>query len=247
MRIPRFYQPGDLQPGQTINLADDVVQHVSRALRMRTGDQIELFNGDGHNYSAHLVTVEKRSAQVLIDSAQAVAVESPLRVHIGQSVSRGERMDYAVQKATELGMDQLTPLLSERCEVKLNAERQLKRQQHWQQVVTSACEQSGRCSVPPVNEFQALADWCQQVDAELKFVLHHHSAAPLGAYDAPESVALLIGPEGGLSEAEVELAISHGFKPLALGPRVMRTETAPVAAQAVMHYLWGDIAGPAAD
>lgn len=245
MRIPRFYQPGEITPGQTLALSDDVVQHVARALRMRVDDPLELFNGDGNNYRARLTLVEKRKAEVMIESADAAAVESPLQVHIGQSVSRGERMDYAVQKGTETGMTQLTPLLSERCEVKLDAKRQDKRQQHWQQVAVSACEQSGRAVVPAVHGFAPLAQWCASVDAQLKFVLHHHSAAPLGAYDAPQSVALLIGPEGGLSEAEVELAISHGFKPLALGPRVMRTETAPVAAQAVMHYLWGDLAGEA--
>jgi len=247
MRIPRFYQPGDLQPGQTFPLSDDVVQHVARALRMRVDDQLELFNGDGNNYRARLTLVEKRKAEVLIESMAEAAVESPLQVHVGQSVSRGERMDYAVQKGTETGMAQLTPLLSERCEVKLDAKRQDKRQQHWQQIAVSACEQSGRAVVPQIHGFQALADWCASVDAELKFVLHHHSAAPLGSYDQPGSVALLIGPEGGLSEAEVELAISYGFKPLALGPRVMRTETAPVAAQSVMHYLWGDLAGQARD
>ncbi|MCV6589647.1 MAG: 16S rRNA (uracil(1498)-N(3))-methyltransferase [Marinobacterium sp.] len=241
MRIPRFYQPGDLQPGHTFPLSDEVVQHVVRALRMRVGDVLELFNGDGHNYRACLTQVEKRRAHVMIESVSITAVESPLLVHIGQSVSRGERMDYAVQKATETGMAELTPLLSERCEVKLDAQRQAKRQQHWQQVVVSACEQSGRAVVPVINGFQSLDDWCAGVDAELKFVLHHHSAAPLGAYETPQSVALLIGPEGGLTEAEVERAMGHGFQPLALGPRVMRTETAPVAAQAVMHYLWGDL------
>jgi len=247
MRIPRFYQPGPLQTGQVLSLADEVVQHVARALRMRVGEQIELFNGDGYNYRATLTRVEKRSVEAHIEDAVAAEVESPLQVHIGQSISRGERMDYAVQKATELGMAQLTPLLSERCEVKLNAERQDKRQRHWQQVAVSACEQSGRSTVPDVNGFQSLSAWCAQVDADLKFVLHHHSAAPLGTFEPPQSVALLIGPEGGLTEAEVEQAMAHGFKPLALGPRVMRTETAPVAAQAVMHYLWGDMAGQASD
>ncbi|MBY4678358.1 16S rRNA (uracil(1498)-N(3))-methyltransferase [Marinobacterium arenosum] len=243
MRIPRFYHPGPLQSGSDVELADDAVQHIARVLRMRAGESIQLFNGDGVEYDAILAIVEKRRVSARVEKACPSAVESPLQVHIGQSISRGERMDFAVQKATELGMRQLTPLFSERCEVKLNSERQDKRQRHWQQVAVSACEQSGRSRVPEIQPVQNLADWCQSVQADLKLVLHHHTAAPLGQLPPPASVALLIGPEGGLSDAEVELAQANGFQPVALGPRVMRTETAPVAALSILHYLWGDMAG----
>lgn len=240
MRIPRFYDDQPLAAEQTVDLSDTVVQHVCRALRMRVGDPIILFNGDGNEYHAQLETVEKRRASVRIREVIRPAVESPLQIRIGQSLSRGERMDYAVQKATEMGMQQMFPLFSERCEVKLNSERQDKRIRHWQQVAISACEQSGRCAVPTINAPQTLEQWLQQEDAELKLVLHHHTATPLGDFTPPQSVALLIGPEGGLTEKEVELARDHGFQPVAFGPRVMRTETAPVAALALLQHLWGD-------
>ncbi|WP_370277053.1 16S rRNA (uracil(1498)-N(3))-methyltransferase [Pontibacterium sp.] len=240
MRIPRFYDDQPLAAEQTVDLSDAVVQHVCRALRMRVGDPIILFNGDGNEYHAQLETVEKRRASVRILEVSQPAVESPLQIRIGQSLSRGERMDYAVQKATEMGMQQMFPLFSERCEVKLNNERQDKRIRHWQQVAISACEQSGRCAVPTINAPQTLEQWIEQEDAELKLVLHHHTATPLGDFTPPQSVALLIGPEGGLTEREVEMARDHGFQPVAFGPRVMRTETAPVAALALLQHLWGD-------
>lgn len=240
MRIPRFYDDQPLAADQLVELSDAVIQHVCRALRMRVGDPIILFNGDGNEYHAQLEAVEKRRASVRILNVTQPAVESPLQIHIGQSLSRGERMDYAVQKATEMGMQQMVPLFSERCEVKLNNERQDKRIRHWQQVAISACEQSGRCAVPTISAPQTLEQWIQQEDAELKLVLHHHTATPLGDFTPPQSVALLIGPEGGLTEQEVELAQDHGFQPVAFGPRVMRTETAPVAALALLQHLWGD-------
>lgn len=240
MRIPRFYDPQSLQLDQLIELNDAVVQHVCRALRMRVGDELILFNGDGLEYKAQLETVEKRRASARIIQQDDRHIESPLDIRIGQSLSRGERMDYAVQKATEMGMQQMFPLFSERCEVKLSTDRQDKRIRHWQQVAISACEQSGRCKVPTIGAPQTLEQWVKQEDAELKLVLHHHTATPLAEMDAPESIALLIGPEGGLTEQEVELARDHGFQPVAFGPRVMRTETAPVAALALLQYLWGD-------
>lgn len=241
MRTPRFYEPQVLTQGQELNLSDTVTQHVSRALRMRPGDHLILFNGDGCEYFAELTEVAKRIARVQITGIEATHRQSPLRVTLGQSVSRGERMDYAIQKATELGMHRMVPLFSERCEVRLNAERQDKRRQHWQQVAVSACEQSLRCDVPEITAPQSLNDWINSVEADLKLVLHHHTEQPLGEFDKPASVALLIGPEGGLSEAEVEQALAQGFKPVAFGPRVFRTETAPVAALSVLQYLWGDL------
>ncbi|MBN1006670.1 16S rRNA (uracil(1498)-N(3))-methyltransferase [Amphritea pacifica] len=241
MRIPRFYEPQPITEDSEINLSDSVVQHVSRALRMRPGDPLILFNGDGLEYSAELTEVAKRNASARITGTTQPARISPLSVTIGQAVSRGERMDYAVQKATELGMNQMVPLFTERCEVRLNSERQDKRRQHWQQVAISACEQSLRCDLPEIDEPQSLSDWLDRVDADLKLVLHHHTEQPLEDFDKPKSVALLIGPEGGLSETEVELALSKGFKPVAFGPRVFRTETAPVAALSVLQYLWGDL------
>lgn len=242
MRIPRFFEAQPLAHDSEITLSDSVTQHVSRSLRMRPEEQIILFNGDGLEHKAMLTEITKRNVIARIIESSEPNSESPLTISIGQTLSRGERMDYAVQKSTEMGVNTITPLFSERCEVKLPKERQEKRVNHWQQIAISACEQSGR-TVPPKVTFPAdLKTWLGAQEAELKFVLHHHSEQPLTELAAPKSIALLIGPEGGLSQNEVELAVQHGFKPLTLGPRVMRTETAPVAALSLLNYLWGDLA-----
>lgn len=241
MRIPRVFEPQPLSAGSLIDLSDSTIQHVVRALRMKDGDPICVFNGEGLEFPASLVDVDKRSARARLEQACTPAVESSLRIHIGQTLSRGERMDYAIQKATEMGVERITPLTSERCEVKLKAEREDKRLRHWQQVAISACEQSQRTRVPEITEVSPLQDWITGVEADLKLVLHHHTARPLQSMATPGSIALLIGPEGGLTEAEVAAAQASGFEPVAFGPRVMRTETAPVAACAILQYLWGDL------
>ncbi|WP_432471684.1 16S rRNA (uracil(1498)-N(3))-methyltransferase [Amphritea sp. HPY] len=241
MRTPRFYEPQTLTTGTTVTLGDSNTQHVARALRMRPGEQIILFNGDGNESLATLTNIAKRSVEAEINEISQPRRISPLRIQIGQSLSRGERMDYAIQKATELGMSGMTPLFSERCEVKLNSDRQEKRQRHWQQIAISACEQSLRCDVPEIAAPEQLKNWIGSVEADLKLVLHHHTEQPLGEFQLPESVALLVGPEGGLTEDEVSLALKQGFKPVAFGPRVFRTETAPIAALSVLQYIWGDL------
>ncbi|GGB97648.1 ribosomal RNA small subunit methyltransferase E [Marinobacterium zhoushanense] len=241
MRIPRVYHPGTLNSGACIELDDNAFNHCIKVLRLGEGAQLVLFNGDGHEYPAELREVSKKRAMASIGESCEPGRESPLRLIVGQSISRGERMDYAIQKATELGVGRICPLFTERCEVRLNQERQEKRQRHWQQIAISACEQSQRCKVTEIEEPQPLSDWLASVDAELKLVLHHHTAEPLGMLPKPASVALLIGPEGGLTEEEVAQALNAGFRPVAFGPRVMRTETAPVAAAAVLQYLWGDL------
>jgi len=242
MRTPRFFESQPLQTGAEVSLSDSVVQHVSRSLRMRPQEQIILFNGDGSEYKAELINIEKRSVTARIIESTLSSTESPLPITIGQTLSRGERMDYAVQKSTEMGVRSITPLFSERCEVKLPKDRQEKRVKHWHQIAISACEQSGRTIPPEITYPTDLEKWLAVQDAELKLVLHHHSEQPLQEMSVPSSVALLIGPEGGLTSDEVELATQYGFKPLTLGPRVMRTETAPVAALTLLNYLWGDLA-----
>lgn len=240
MRIPRVFEDQPLKLGDEITLGEFATQHLGRALRMKPGYQIILFNGQGGEYSAELTQVSKKQVCARITDFSDAVVESPLKIHLGQCLSRGERMDYAVQKATELGVSQLTPIFSERCEVKLNAERQSKRVQHWQQVAVSASEQSLRCQVPDIHTPKALQSWLNDADNDLKLVLDPRAPHALGSFQQPASVSLLIGPEGGLSDDEVELAKQAGFLPIALGPRVLRTETAPVAALTLLQYLWGD-------
>jgi 16S rRNA (uracil1498-N3)-methyltransferase len=208
---------------------------------MRPGDSIRLFDGAGHEHHAELIALSKRAIRVRIGAVIDNRCESAFRIELGQVMSRGERMDYVVQKATELGVSRIVPLFSERCEVKLNPERQAKRVDHWQQVAISACEQSGRSRVPEIAMPQPLNRWLEQCDSALKLVLHPDAATPLSQRAAPPSAALLIGPEGGLSDSEIEQARTAGFESLRLGPRVLRTETAPVAALSVLQYLWGDL------
>ncbi|OMH39561.1 16S rRNA (uracil(1498)-N(3))-methyltransferase [Motiliproteus sp. MSK22-1] len=241
MRIPRVYDNQPLKEGTEICLGDFAAQHLGRVLRMQIGDSLILFNGQGGEYTAVITSVTKKQLSVRVGQFQNAVADSALMIHLGQGLSRGERMDYAVQKATELGVQQLTPLFTERSEVRLKADRLHKRTQHWQQVAVSASEQSLRCTVPEIQSAEPLKDWISQVPGDLKLVLDPRSPHPLSSFEAPESVALLIGPEGGLSDDEVKLARGQGFLPISLGPRILRTETAPVVALSLLQYLWGDI------
>lgn len=241
MRIPRIFTPQSLQPGSQVVLEEAASRHLSRALRLGIDAPLVLFNDSGAELSARIVDINKRQVTVALGDTVVTNTESPLAIHLGIAISRGDRMDWVVQKATELGATSITPLLSERTEVKLQGERRDKKIQHWQQVAISACEQCGRNRIPAIAPLQQLEAWLPTVECERKFVLHHRSPAPLDPTDTPRSVTLLIGPEGGLSEAEIVAAQNCGFTPLLLGPRVLRTETAPLAALAIMQNLWGDL------
>ena len=238
MRLSRFFIDARLSLGQH-DLPEAQAHYIGRVLRLAAGDAVQLFDGSGQEYLGELIEVGKKSVRVELREAFAGMAESPLRVHLGQGLSRGERMDWAIQKATELGVGEITPIVSERCEVRLKDERADKRLAHWRQVAISACEQCGRSVLPVIHAPVSLDDWQRQVQAELKLVLHP-VAEPLASHARPSSLAFLIGPEGGLSDAEVEQAKHHGFHAARLGPRVLRTETAPVVALSVAQQLWGD-------
>lgn len=242
MRCPRIYTPQPLTPNSTIALNDDAAHHVARVLRMQSGDALILFNGDGGEYRATIASVDKKSVHVALESANTSERESPLAIHLGIAISKGERMDWVIQKATELGVTQITPLQTERVEVRLNNEREEKKLSHWQAVAISACEQCRRNRIPAIHSPQMLSAWLDSINADVKFVLHHRSEVTLESFaEKPRSVALLIGPEGGLSDTEIALAERKNFAPLRLGPRVMRTETAPIAALSILQFLWGDL------
>ncbi len=242
MRIPRVYSPQTMAIGDCIELEAGAARHLTSALRMSPGQVITLFNGQGGEYTAELIEAKKGKAKVSITNFDQVSRESSLSIHLAIGISRGERMDWIMQKATELGVSEITPLFTERCEVKLSGDRLEKKVGHWQQVAISACEQSQRNTVPLVNKPKKLEQWQASCDASLKLVLHHRTKSSLTDTPRPSAeVALLIGPEGGLSEREIEQAIALNFQPLALGPRVLRTETAPLAAIAILQSLWGDM------
>ena len=238
MRLSRFFIDAPLSTGEH-ELPEAQAHYISRVLRMAEGDAVQLFDGSGHEFRGSLVEVGKKRVVVQIDEQLAGQVESPLQIHLGQGLSRGERMDWAIQKATELGVTQITPIFSERCEVRLKDERADKRLAHWRQVAISACEQCGRSRVPVIHPPMLLTDWINSTQADLKLVLHPVSA-PLASHAKPSRLAFLIGPEGGLTDPEVDQAQAAGYQPARLGPRVLRTETAPVVALAVAQQLWGD-------
>ncbi|AXK54345.1 MULTISPECIES: 16S rRNA (uracil(1498)-N(3))-methyltransferase [Pseudomonas] len=238
MRLSRFFIDAPLSLGEH-ELPEAQAHYIGRVLRMAEGDALQVFDGSGMEFRGTLLEVGKKRVRVQLDERFAGQDESPLQIHLGQGLSRGERMDWAIQKATELGVSEITPIFSERCEVRLKDERADKRLLHWRQVAISACEQCGRSRVPLIHPPVLLADWIKQTQADLKLVLHP-VAQPLESHAKPQTLAFLIGPEGGLSDAEVDQAHGAGFLPARLGPRVLRTETAPVVALAVAQQLWGD-------
>lgn len=239
MRLSRLFIDAPLSLGEHA-LPEAQAHYLSRVLRLTVGTSVQLFDGSGLEYLGELCEVGKKQVHVKLTQCLPGQPDSSLNIHLGQGLSRGERMDWAIQKATELGVNSITPIVSERCEVRLSDERADKRLAHWRQIAISACEQSGRSTVPVIHPPQSLSEWLQSAEADLKLVLHP-VAEPLASHQQPQSLAFLIGPEGGLNDAEVLQAQDAGFHSARLGPRVLRTETAPVAALALAQHLWGDM------
>lgn len=236
----RFFIPEPLVADSELTLPDDVAHHLVRVLRSEPGTRFTLFNGQGGAWEAELVEAGKKTARARLLAFAPDNRQSPLHTHLGQVMSKGDRMDYAIQKATELGISEITPLTSERCELRLRGEERAdKKLEHWRRVALSACEQSGRNLPPLIHEPCALADWNARLRCELKLVLAPGVAGALPA-EKIASAAVLIGPEGGLSEAEITAVQAQGFQPWQLGPRVLRTETAPVVALALLQARFGD-------
>ncbi len=242
MSAPRFFEAQTMKQGDVLELSERNANHIARVLRLRAGAKVVLFNGEGGEFAGMLARVERRRAQIEIQSYTAVDRVSSLHTHLGQVISRGHRMEYAIQKATELGVTEITPLFSERCEVRLEGDRLEKRGEHWRQVAISACEQCGRNRLPEIHLPKGLMEWLREVRAEEKWILDTEAEAGFGRGPAPASLALAVGPEGGLSAAELQQAQAHAFQGLRLGPRVLRTESAPVVALSIAQHLWGDLA-----
>ncbi len=239
----RFYSPTPLAIGQTAALSENAAAHAIRVMRLKVGDTLTLFCGDGMDYQCALVSVEKKTASVEVVSQAEITNESPLNIRLLQGVSSGDRMDYTIQKAVELGVTEIFPLSTERSVTKLSGDRTEKRVEHWQGVAIAACEQSGRAILPKVHFPLTLAQWLGQHDTlpSLNVLLNPVGAKTLAQLKKPEShIHILIGPEGGLSPAEITLAGKHHFQSIVLGPRILRTETAALTAIASMQTLWGD-------
>lgn len=240
----RFHSPVALSLHQQVALSDNAMAHAVRVMRLTVGDTLTLFCGDGHDYTCRLTQVDKKQATVEVLSRQAIPHESPLQIRLLQGISSGDRMDYTIQKAVELGVQSIVPISTARSVTKLNADRASKRLEHWQGVAIAACEQSGRAVVPHVHPPCSLAQWLSEAASTdcLKLLLHPVAAVRLATLPPPQRpVEILIGPEGGLSADEIALASQHGFQAVVLGPRILRTETAAVTALSVMQALWGDL------
>lgn len=240
----RFYTNSPLQINTIAQLSESAAAHAGKALRLEAGDEATLFNGDGFDYRCTLTEVKKNAVSAQIISAEKINSESPLNITLLQAISSGDRMDFTIQKAVELGVRLIQPINSQRSVVKLTAERAERRTEHWQNIAISACEQSGRAFVPKVLPPLALDKWLSlnSQQNELRIQLNPIGAKRLAEISKPSSsnITLLIGAEGGLSPEEIDTATKNGFESILLGPRILRTETAALTAIATMQTLWGD-------
>ncbi len=248
MRTIRGYIDAELAPDQELALGEDLSNHLTRVLRLRVGDGLQLFDGRGREFAAELIAAERKRAQVRVGAELAAIADSPLQLTLAQGLCRGEKMDLVLQKATELGVQRVQPLLTERTEVKLDAEREARRMAHWRQVLISACEQSGRAQLPQLAAPMAMPSWLAGLLAvapaaspdSVRLMLDPEGDVALRHLPPAASAILAVGPEGGFSEHEAELLQRTGFTRLRLGPRVLRTETAGLAAIAALQSHWGD-------
>ena len=239
----RFYSTENLQISATIKLSDNAAAHATRVMRLNVGDGLTLFNGDGFDYSCELISVKKNEALVIVKSSVKIENESNLSITLLQGISAGDRMDISIQKAVELGVNRIVPIKTERSVVKLSPERAEKRFEHWQNIVVSACEQSGRAMIPRVEVPITLALWLASnaASSAMRITLDPFADKKLADLTKPiGEIQLLVGAEGGLNANEIALVAQHGFIGVQLGQRILRTETAPLAAIAVMQTLWGD-------
>lgn len=242
MRIPRIYFLGKLNPNREVELPLETGHYIVNVLRLKINSPIILFNGDGNEYFAHIEKILKKAVIVKIQSMEVIQNESPLSIHLLQGLSKGEHMDFTLQKAVELGVSKITPIVTDYCQVKLDRARALRKHTHWQAIVISACQQSGRSVLPELDFFQEYHSCVAEIQAEVKLICHPGTTQQNIKHLAPpKTVALLVGPEGGFSEPEIEQAEKHGFIRLALGPRILRTETAGLAAISFIQSLWGDL------
>ncbi len=238
---PRLFHPEGLAAGAVVTLAQGAHRHI-QALRLAAGDAVTLFAGDGWEWPAELVQVGKRQSVAKLRPAEMRDRESPLEVTLVQGICAADRMDWVVQKATELGVSAIRPIVTQRTVIRLSAERQERREQHWQAIAESACEQCGRNRVPRVHPGLALTDFLAiEASPGLRILLLPGATQRLADLVPQGPVSVAIGPEGGFTDLEESLLASRGYQAVRLGPRTLRTETAPLAALAVMQSLWGDL------
>lgn len=244
MPLKRLYVAERIAVGKDLHLGDEAARYLGRVLRLRTGENVQIFNGEDGEWSATIARFRRDRVTLAVHDFVREAEAASLRIQLVQGISRGERMDFVVQKATELGVDRITPVLTDHGVVRLDAKRTVKRRRHWQRVSQSACEQSGRVRPPQVDAPLPLNDWfgSERGSATTDLILAPHAGTRFANLDAPAAgLRLLIGPEGGFSEREYDDAGVAGFESVSLGPRILRTETAALAAIAIAQGFWGDL------
>ncbi|MBU0654112.1 MAG: 16S rRNA (uracil(1498)-N(3))-methyltransferase [Gammaproteobacteria bacterium] len=243
MRIPRFYVTDALTVGQEFPLPDTTFRHAIQVLRLNTGEPLILFNGEGREYLARIESVGKRTASAHIESFSPIDTESPIQLTLAQAIIKPDKMDFALQKAVELGVNTIQPLITQRSVVRVGKEKADKKSQHWEGIVVAACEQSGRTRLPQVLPPLTLDAWLESACTGTRLILApgdfpHINALPK---DLPAPITLLIGPEGGFTDEEVQQCLQAGMTAVSLGPRILRAETASLAALALLQHHYGDI------
>ena len=240
--MTRIFQPYTIVQNSSITLDDNAFNHLIRVLRMKVGENIILFDGSNQITPATISEITKKTVTVKTASTVLDNRESPLNIHLGQVISRGEKMEFTIQKSVELGVNTITPLLSERCGVKLDQDRLEKKVQQWQKIVISACEQCGRNIIPVIKPVMKLSHWCASLTEGLKLNLHPKAQQTINQLPCDnKTINLLIGPEGGLSDEEIDMTHQHQFTDILLGPRVLRTETAALTAITALQVCFGDL------
>ncbi len=241
MATTRIYVDLDLAAGETFDLPEAAGHHVARVLRMKIDDSLILFNGQGGEYNAQISSLHKSKVQVEITSFDDIERESSIQIKLFQSISKGEKMDFTIQKAVELGVNKIMPLITTYSNVKLDPKRLEKKVEHWRKVITSACEQCGRNRVPELTKIMKLDDLQSENEADLKLILAPDAEGSLSDLaDKPETISIVIGPEGGLSRSEIEILAKKGYTGIQLGSRILRTETAALATIAALQNQFGD-------
>lgn len=244
MATPRIFCDVRLGPGAQFALSEAAANHIAKALRLAVGDALVVFDGRGGEYDAVIQRIDRGHVDVKTGAFRDVERESPVEVGLVQGLPEADKMDWILQKAVQLGAAWVQPIVCDRSVVRLSGDRAARRQSHWQRVMIAACEQSGRNHVPPLHATLAFRDWAAQAGEARRWMLMPGAPETLAGQPRPDGpVQLLVGPEGGLSERELDIALTVGFKPLSLGPRILRAETAPLAALAAMQTLWGDFGG----
>lgn len=242
MRISRIYINNGLKEGVETGLTGETAHYAINVLRMQNGQQLVVFNGKGGQYSAEIINIKKGKVEIKVREYQPDERESSLDITLVQGISRSQRMDYAIQKSVELGVARIVPVITEFCSMQLNTKHNEKKYNHWRKIIINACEQCGRNRLPVLDNVIEFANWLNLDTNRLKIILHPDKGTRIADINSRvDNITILTGPEGGFSQNEFEQALKSGYQPVKLGPRILRTETASIAAISACQAMWGDL------